>query len=433
MKYILLIFALIQMILLNKSCAQDNLIGYWEGKIEYQNRVWDIGIDVGSENKAKIYSTAGWRSDEAAENYSISNNKINFDIPIYQIGKFEGIFDGKEISGTVQLTDENIKVPVNLQKSTLKEIRKEDVLLKHDSLTIGASLILPKETGKYPVVVVLHGGGDSNREESLGYSFWGKYLARNGIACLIYDKRGNGISTGDWRTVGFDARADDVISGLKFLENHQEVDKDKMSLMGISQGSWVAGVVASRYQNISSVINVVGPLVSPYEADTYALKYSLRSEGWPLKDIKERTHLWSLVSEYIRNPQVESEWENLQNSIDKVKSHNWYLKDPYEPNRNSWFYNWYSMVLDHDPMPILEELEMPMLWIYGNRDSQSDFARNIALINSLKRAGKPYELIVIPDAGHGVACPVDVDGNHDFPLASPTYFFEGVLEFILEN
>ncbi len=414
------------------SCGQAKPIGFWQGNLVYENRAWDIGLLVESNTKAKIHSNASWRAAAAAENFSVINGSITFDIPI-QVGSFKGtLLNNQEIEGAVTITGKDLSVPLTLSKGNLPKVRMQEVTLKNEEVHIAATLVLPETKGKHPTAVIIHGGGNSSRE-SLPYYFWADYLARNGIASLIYDKRGNGESTGDWKKVGFEERADDVIEALKWLANHDEVDNTQLGLLSISQGTWVAGIVAQSYPDLAYLVNIVGPLVSPLEADTYALKYRLRNAGWPLKDINQRTHLWHLVTNYIRAPQVQSQWDSVQLAIAESSSARWFSKSPYQPNRNSWFYSWYGQIMDHDPIPILKEIDTPILWIYGNRDSQSDFAHNVALIDQLRISGKPYELMAVPDAGHGVDAPYDELGNPDYPTATPPQFFKRIVDYILRN
>jgi alpha/beta superfamily hydrolase len=127
--------------------------------------------------------------------------------------------------------------------------------------------------------VILHGGGDSSRE-SPPYGFWADYLPRHGFADLIYDKRGNGASTGNWRAVGFEERAGDVIAGLEWLHKHEAVDANRLGLLAVSQGSSVAGLVADRFPHLRFIVRVSGPVLPVVEADTTAIMNELRREGW---------------------------------------------------------------------------------------------------------------------------------------------------------
>jgi hypothetical protein len=57
-------------------------------------------------------------------------------------------------------------------------------------------------------VVILHGSGRENRS---GGWFLGEQLAASGMVVLVYDKRGMGKSTGDWKTAGPEDLANDSV------------------------------------------------------------------------------------------------------------------------------------------------------------------------------------------------------------------------------
>lgn len=403
---------------------------YWKGTLIYKEQAWDVGILIESGTEAKFYSETFLRSGVKAEGFSRNGKSISFGLP-FKLGAFTGSLRNGIIVGEVRLAN-GAKEHLRLSPAILKKVRKKEISLKNGDVEIAATLTLPEKKGVYPVAVILHGGGDSSRE-SPAYAFFGDYFAKNGIACLTYDKRGNGKSTGNWRTVGFDERAGDVIAALGWLKRHKEIDSQKMGLVGVSQGTWVAGIVADKSSDVRFAVNVVGPLVTPFEADTYAQKYRLRKNGWSLNDIKEYLHLWKLETDYIRKPQTGTEWTKLQEAIVKTKDSGWFRNSPYQTDKNSWFYVWYKEILDHDPMPILRRSDVPMLWIYGNRDSQSDFARNMGLLSELKREGKLFDVEVISDVGHGLLGPVDEDGHESILLATPDSYLRSMLRWLKER
>ena len=55
---------------------------------------------------------------------------------------------------------------------------------------------------------------------------------------LIYDKRGVGESTGDWRTATFSDLAEDALGAVELLKEHQQIDPSRIGLFGLSQGGW---------------------------------------------------------------------------------------------------------------------------------------------------------------------------------------------------
>jgi len=63
-------------------------------------------------------------------------------------------------------------------------------------------------------VVFLHGSGSEGRWAS---RYLGTQLATHGIAALIFDKRGVGGSTGDWRRATLDDLAGDGVAAVARL------------------------------------------------------------------------------------------------------------------------------------------------------------------------------------------------------------------------
>jgi hypothetical protein len=74
--------------------------------------------------------------------------------------------------------------------------RQENVRFTSGSVSLAGTLVSPRGRGPFPAIVFIHGSGPDSRENYRGQAVW---FARQGFAALIYDKRGVGVSTGDWR------------------------------------------------------------------------------------------------------------------------------------------------------------------------------------------------------------------------------------------
>lgn len=72
----------------------------------------------------------------------------------------------------------------------------------------------------------------------------------------MYDKRGNGESGGSWKTVGFEQRAGDVAAAVRQLRELPAIDVGRVGLIGVSQGSWVADIVAAADVRLGFVVHV---------------------------------------------------------------------------------------------------------------------------------------------------------------------------------
>ena len=78
---------------------------------------------------------------------------------------------------------------------------EEEVVFHDGEVALAGTILLPAGAGPRPGVVFLHGSGAEGRWAS---RFLATRFAARGVAALIYDKRGAGASTGDWRTAGFE-------------------------------------------------------------------------------------------------------------------------------------------------------------------------------------------------------------------------------------
>jgi poly(3-hydroxybutyrate) depolymerase len=65
--------------------------------------------------------------------------------------------------------------------------REQPVEFHNGEVKLAGSLFLPKSEGSVPAVVFVHGAGQQTREP---YREAGEFFASQGIAALIYDKRG---------------------------------------------------------------------------------------------------------------------------------------------------------------------------------------------------------------------------------------------------
>jgi fermentation-respiration switch protein FrsA (DUF1100 family) len=97
-------------------------------------------------------------------------------------------------------------------------------------------------------VMLLHGYG-AHRIEMLGRA---QMLARHGYGVLLYDLRAHGESTGDARTFGW-LDVNDVATALAFLQNRDDVDPERIGILGFSIGGQVALRSAAQMDGIKAV------------------------------------------------------------------------------------------------------------------------------------------------------------------------------------
>lgn len=171
-------------------------------------------------------------------------------------------------------------VPAPLQAAT-PAVTFDEALMEERDIVVGAdgyrlpgTLTLPrvKDGRKVPCVVLVHGSGPSDRDETVGPNkpfrdlAWG--LARRGIAVIRYDKRtkvygADIVPSG--RVMDMDVETcDDAIAAADFARTLPEVAADSIFVLGHSQGGLMAPRIARRSEAVAGIIILAGP-ARPFE------------------------------------------------------------------------------------------------------------------------------------------------------------------------
>jgi pimeloyl-ACP methyl ester carboxylesterase len=399
---------------------------YWSGRVTSADRVWQLEVATGGES-VWISVPSLWSPWQEAQGLSRDGRTVSFDLPA-GVGRVEiGLSSDSAVAEGKFRSRDGAAGTVRLVRGEPSRSSVRSFTVGRDGIVIAGSEAVPARAGRKPAVVILHGGGDSSRVDSPPYRFWGEYFAARGYVAITYDKRGNGESTGDWRQVGFEDRAEDVLAVVRWLRQQPTVDPERVGLFAVSQGTWVAGAAAARDPRIGFVVQVSGPLVSPFEADTYAALGAWRAAGLGDGERAEAEQLWRLEVAAIRRPGAAA-WDRYRQAVRDAREKSWYAKSRYAPTApDDWFARWYRRVADFDPIPHLERVRAPVLWVYGDHDTQSDVTRNLEAIDRLRRSAPVrFEVARFAAAGHGMLAPVDSQGRALGPLATPPGFFEAV-------
>ena len=82
---------------------------------------------------------------------------------------------------------------------------------------------------------------------------YAEFLARHGYGVLLLDRRGQGGSTGDPNSYGWDG-ARDITAAVNFLKSRPDVDADRIGGMGFSVGGEVLLETAARTPELQAVV-----------------------------------------------------------------------------------------------------------------------------------------------------------------------------------
>ena len=129
------------------------------------------------------------------------------------------------------------------------------------TLELPAYLEVPKTAGLHPLIVLVHGSGPNDADETIGpnkpFRDLAEGLAARGIATLRYDKRTR-VSATPPVTNFEDETIDDALSALKLARTQPGVDPKRVFLLGHSLGGYLAPHIASRDAALRGVILMAG-------------------------------------------------------------------------------------------------------------------------------------------------------------------------------
>ncbi len=385
---------------LGAAAQQETIVGHWEGAYSRLGAIQTVSVDFTIE-QGKLNATYDL-PDLSIFGEPIT--EISFTPPQLVFKPKYGTFTMRLFADVGEMTGENKAwgppVSLHLKRTSRRPevvYAQEEVRFRNGAVTLAGTLFKPATYAPYPVVIVVHGSGAQGREAGY-YKFWGNFFASRGVAALIYDKRGVGQSSGDYEKSTFDDLAGDVVGAVDLLAKRKDIDKQKIGLMGISQGGWIAPLAASRTRAAKFLILYVGPSVTVEEQELDRVEYTMRAEEFSAQDITDALAYTKLVFRTSYSGEGKAELDALtKSSRGKPWAEQVQLIDG-QNDLDGW------RLIKYDPAPVLKKTTIPVLSIFGEKDVLVPPAENLARMEGyLREAGNTDVTIrVIPGVGHGM-------------------------------
>jgi pimeloyl-ACP methyl ester carboxylesterase len=278
--------------------------------------------------------------------------------------------------------------------------RREDITFRVGDVVLSGTLLRPKSTGLHPGIVFLHGSGTETRWGTP--FFFADRFARNGVAALVFDKRGSGQSTGDWRTISYEELAGDYLAAVHFLRTQSGVNPRQVGIFGHSQGGTIAPLIAARPGAVAFVIAAAAIGTGPiYLQDLYRTRNDLEDRGFTEPEISRAMDLYS---QWVNVARTGEGWDQLSSAMAEAKNEKWFRVLGLPQSKDHWIYRWYPRVGNFNPLPRWEQVHVPVLLIYGEQDRNTPVAPSLAgITEALQKAGNAdYTPIIIPGAAHNL-------------------------------
>lgn len=409
----------------------QHITGQWNGVLKVQGTQLRIVFNVMQTENG--FSATMDSPDQGVKGIPVTNTtfedpKIKFEVANARI-EYKGELKSGEIIGTFKQGGQEF--PMNLSRESIENepikrpqepikpypYHSEDVAIKNTNANISLSgtLTLPKKDGIFPVVILITGSGPQNRDEELlghkPFLIISDYLTRNGIAVLRYDDRGVGQSTGDFKTATSADFATDVESAIAYLKTRAEIDKNKIGLIGHSEGGLIAPIVASKSKDVSFIVLLAGTGIQGDKLLLLQQELIAKTNGVSETEIEKtrqnnievfemivgsndhqklKTDLTKLINELLDSePNAE-----IPNSMEKEEFVSMQVNQISSP--------WMVYFMKFNPATTLERVTCPVLALNGEKDLQVPSKENLSAIkNALTKGGnKNVTTKTFPNLNH---------------------------------
>ena len=149
-----------------------------------------------------------------------------------------------------------------------------------------ATLTLPSGAASSAAVILVHGSGPSDRDETIGankpFKDLATGLATRGIAVLRYEKRTRMYAAKTAALTDFTVKeevVDDVLEAIKALRAQPGIDSERVFVLGHSLGGMVAPRIAAADPTIAGLIVLAGAARPLEEAIVAQTRYLVAIDG----------------------------------------------------------------------------------------------------------------------------------------------------------
>lgn len=252
---------------------------------------------------------------------------------------------------------------------------------KEERITLSGTLTLPPNTTTPPpVVLLLTGSGPQDRDETImghkPFALLADILSRNGFAVLRYDDRGVAQSTGKFDLATLDDLKEDALAAIRFLQKHPALNRDKIFLLGHSEGGAIASMIAAGNKEIAGIVLLAAPIQPLTELLAMQSRALGLLEGLPSSVLDENDRInRELFAIVVREGTTEEETQKaLREYIDSYEKKHPTLtsleKSTLEKAAFSLLQPGIRSLLSLRPLEYISQISCPVIALQGGKDMQ---------------------------------------------------------------
>lgn len=398
--------------------SPDTVVGSWQGQLEAGGTELRVVFHI--EQEADSLTATMDSPDQGAtgisvETVRVQNDTLTLDVPSINGAYVGTMTDAETIEGSWTQTGQSFPLTLTPTDDSTAEAperpqhpeppypyAEEEVRFPNadDGFTLAGTLTAPEGDGPHPAVVLVSGSGPQDRNSELMdhrlFHVLADHLTRQGLAVLRYDERGVGESEGpSFPASTTEAYARDAASAARFLKGRPEVDAERVGLIGLSEGGLVGPMVHTQHEPLAFLVLMAGPAVSGRDIiiEQQARMAAVQGAEASVVDSTRRTQE-RMFDAVLGASDSSAVADTLQSVFD--------AEGVPEAQRNAQIERftapWFTFFLKYDPQPMLTQLDIPVLALFGSKDLQVPSEQNAEIMRSaLEESPSPDATVEVLD------------------------------------
>lgn len=440
------------------------LDGHWEGTVDVAGQSLIAHVDFVDDGGA-LSGTIDFPQQSAfglpLENLSCSEDAVRFEsLPAPRTAIFDGqLQDANTIAGAFEQagyrgTFRLSRVVEEAGSGEPLPYGEEQVTFANGDVTLAGTLTLPETDGPHPAVVLISGSGQQNRDEEIyGFKVFrtiADHLTREGIAVLRYDDRGIGGSSAGADEDTCVTFAGDVEAAVQYLAGRDDIDPEQIGLLGHSEGGIIAPIVATQARGVAFMILMAGTGTPGSEVLSAQTRLIMKADGASDAEIEASVALQDRAIEAAISGEgrdevaeaLRAEYQEVAAALPEaqraaIADVDEWVEQMVESQMQTLTSAWMVFFLTFDPAPVLEQVTVPVLALFGGKDTQVPAEANRdAVLRALEKGGNQDRTAhIFPEANHLFQAAVTGSPN-EYAALAPEFvpgFLTTIADWIIER